>query len=285
MPGARQRPCGQKPPRAVGHVHSGRDHAGRAPTAPGRCTAHDGRGGWGRQPHTIRPVTASSESALALFAAGSRVLGLIVVGLLGAATLGLALAEHVDAWYAFRWSLDTAATVGGFPQPRTTAGQVIHVALIVVGVGTLFYALAIVAEFFAAGHLGEVLAGRRSQRMIDSLENHHIVCAYGRVGRSGRARPARRPLQLRGDRSPAAESPAGGEGGAAVHRGRRQRGRRPAALPGSGGPARSSCVPTPTRTTCSSPSPPASCARTSRSWPGPPPRTPRRSSPARAPIA
>ena len=85
-------------------------------------------------------------------------LGLSVVALLGLATVGLALAEHVGAWYAFRWSLDTAATVGGFPQPRTTGGQVIHVALIVVGVGTLFYALAIVAEFFAAGHLGEVLA-------------------------------------------------------------------------------------------------------------------------------
>jgi len=128
-------------------------------------------------------VTASSESALALFARRIALLGVIVVGLLAVAAIGLALFEDVGPWYAFRWSLDTAATVGGFPQPRTTGGQIIHVALIVVGVGTLFYALAIVAEFFAAGHLGEVLAGRRTQRMIDSLENHHIVCAYGRVGR------------------------------------------------------------------------------------------------------
>jgi voltage-gated potassium channel len=133
--------------------------------------------------HTIRLVTASSESALALFARRIALLGLIVAGLLAASTVGLALSEDVGPWYAFRWSLDTAATVGGFPQPHTTGGQIIHVALIVVGVGTLFYALAIVAEFFAAGHLGEVLAGRRQQRMIDSFENHHIVCAYGRVGR------------------------------------------------------------------------------------------------------
>ena len=131
----------------------------------------------------MRPVTASSESALALFARRIVLLGLVVAGLLAAGTAGLVLSEHVGAWYAFRWSLDTAATVGGFPQPDTTAGQIIHVALIVVGVGTLFYALAIMAEFFAAGHLGDVLAGRRLQRMIDSLENHHIVCAFGRVGR------------------------------------------------------------------------------------------------------
>ena len=128
-------------------------------------------------------MTASSESALALFARRIVLLGLVVVALLAAGAVALALTEHVGVWYAFRWSLDTAATVGVIPEPHTTAGQVIHVALIVVGVGTLFYALAIVAEFFAAGHLGEVLAGRRQQRMIDSLENHHIVCAYGRVGR------------------------------------------------------------------------------------------------------
>ena len=137
----------------------------------------------GAAAHTIGPVTVSSESALAQFARRIVLLGLIVLGLLVAGAVALSLIEHVGVWYGFRWSLDTAATVGVFPEPHATAGQVIHLALIVVGVGTLFYALAIVAEFFAAGHLGEVLAGRRQQRMIDSLENHHIVCAYGRVGR------------------------------------------------------------------------------------------------------
>ena len=83
----------------------------------------------------------------------------------------------------FRWALDTAATVGGFPQPHTTAGQIIQVALIVLGVGTLFYALATVTEFFVAGHLGELLAARRTQKMIDSLTDHHIICGFGRVGR------------------------------------------------------------------------------------------------------
>ena len=51
------------------------------------------------------------------------------------------------------------------------------------GVGTLFYALATVVEFFVAGHLGDLLAARRKQRMIDSLTDHHIVCGFGRVGR------------------------------------------------------------------------------------------------------
>jgi voltage-gated potassium channel len=123
------------------------------------------------------------RSPLNLFVRRIALLGLIVAGLLALGTIGLALSEDVGPWYAFRWALDTAATVGGFPQPRTTAGQIIHVGLIVLGVGTLFYALATVAEFFAAGHLSELLAGRRMQKVIDALADHHIICAYGRVGR------------------------------------------------------------------------------------------------------
>ena len=102
--------------------------------------------------------------------------------LLAFGTLCLALTEKVGTWYAFQWALDTVSTVGGFPQPHTTAGQIVHVMLIVLGVGTLFYALAMTAEFFVAGHLGYLLVARRTQKMIDSLTDHHIVCGFGRVG-------------------------------------------------------------------------------------------------------
>jgi voltage-gated potassium channel len=118
-----------------------------------------------------------------IFARRIAVLGAIVVVLLGAATAVLGVSEGVGAWYAFRWALDTAATVGGFPQPETTIGQIVQVALVVLGVGTLFYALATVAELFVAGHLGDLLAARRMQRKIDLLTDHHIVCGFGRVGR------------------------------------------------------------------------------------------------------
>jgi voltage-gated potassium channel len=107
----------------------------------------------------------------------------LVAVLLGLGTLGLALTEGVGVWYAFRWALDTASTVGVFPQPHTAAGQIVSVGLIVLGVGTLFYALATVAEFFVAGHLGDLLAAQRMQKMIDSLIDHYIICGFGRVGR------------------------------------------------------------------------------------------------------
>jgi voltage-gated potassium channel len=126
---------------------------------------------------------ASAQRQLRVFVRRATLLGTIVAGLLLLATLALSIGEGVGVWYAFRWALDTAATVGGFPQPHTTFGQIVEVALVLVGIGTLFYALATVTEFFVAGHLGEVLAVRRRQRMIDSLEDHHIICGFGRVGR------------------------------------------------------------------------------------------------------
>ncbi len=118
-----------------------------------------------------------------MFARRITLLGAMVAGLLALGTIGLAVTESVGPWYAFRWSLDTIATVGGFRQPHTTAGQIVDVGLIVLGVGTLFYALATVVDFFVAGHLGDLLAARRTQKMIDSIHHHHIICGFGRVGR------------------------------------------------------------------------------------------------------
>jgi voltage-gated potassium channel len=134
-----------------------------------------------------RDGRAKSRSAthpqLRLLARRVAVLGAIVAGFLGLGTVGLLLAEGVGGWYAFRWALDTAATVGGFPQPHTLTGQIIHVLLIVLGVGTLFYGLATLTELIVGGHLGDVLAAGRTRRMIDSFTDHHIICSFGRVGR------------------------------------------------------------------------------------------------------
>ena len=59
------------------------------------------------------------------------------------------------------------------------------------GIGTLFYGLATVAEFFVSGQLSGLLEERRIQKMIDSYHDHYIVCGYGRVGRQVVTGPAR----------------------------------------------------------------------------------------------
>ena len=59
----------------------------------------------------------------------------------------------------------------------------LKVGLELLGIGTLFYGLATVAEFFVSGQLSGVLEERRIEKMIDSFTDHYIVCGFGRVGR------------------------------------------------------------------------------------------------------
>jgi voltage-gated potassium channel len=59
----------------------------------------------------------------------------------------------------------------------------VKVALIVLGVGTLFYGLVTVTEVFVSGHLAELLQERRAQKLIDATSDHYIICGFGRVGR------------------------------------------------------------------------------------------------------
>lgn len=103
--------------------------------------------------------------------------------LLAAGTAGYVLSEGASIGYGFVWALDTVATVGSIPDPESTAGQIVKVALIVFGVGTLFYALVTVTEFFVSGHLAGLLEERRTLRKIDSLKDHILICGFGRVGR------------------------------------------------------------------------------------------------------
>jgi voltage-gated potassium channel len=110
-------------------------------------------------------------------------LGVMIAALLVAGTIGFVVTAGEGPWDGFILALDTVATIGSIPPPRSTGAELVRVGLIVFGVGTLFYALVSVAEFFVAGHLGEILAERRTQKMIDSLSDHYIICGFGRVGR------------------------------------------------------------------------------------------------------
>ena len=110
-------------------------------------------------------------------------LGILVVCLLVAGSLGFVITEDTSVWGGFTWTLDTIATVGSVPAPASTGGQVLKALLIVLGVGTLYYALVSATEFFVAGHVTGLLDTHRRQRMVDEMSEHYLVCGFGRVGR------------------------------------------------------------------------------------------------------
>jgi voltage-gated potassium channel len=106
-----------------------------------------------------------------------------LIGLIIAGTIAFSITEGTSVAYGFLWTLDTVTTLGTIPDPHDSGGRVLVVALELLGIGTLFYALATVAEFFVSGQLSGLLDERRTKRVIDSYTDHFIICGFGRVGR------------------------------------------------------------------------------------------------------
>jgi voltage-gated potassium channel len=68
-----------------------------------------------------------------------------------------------------------------------TTGQLFTIALLLIGVSAVFAGIAIFAETLARGELTLILRSRRLHKQINQLSDHHIICAYGRVGRAAAA--------------------------------------------------------------------------------------------------
>jgi voltage-gated potassium channel len=130
-----------------------------------------------------RAPTTRVERDLRQFLRRLAFLGMAIVALVVAGAIGFSLTDGLTVWVGFLHALDIVATIGAYPPPKDVPGEIVRVLLIVLGVGTLFYALVTVTEFFVAGHVAQMLAGRRMQKMIDATSDHFIICGFGRVGR------------------------------------------------------------------------------------------------------
>jgi voltage-gated potassium channel len=105
---------------------------------------------------------------------------LTMLTLVGATVLSVA--EHVSWWHGIVWSIDIVATIGSLPHPSTVVGELIEIALISLGLGTLFYLLVTFVELFVAGHMTGLLEVWRMEREIQNLRDHYLICGFGRVG-------------------------------------------------------------------------------------------------------
>jgi voltage-gated potassium channel len=117
------------------------------------------------------------------FAARLGRLALGILALIIAGGVALSLVDDLSLGTGLVHALDIVATTGAYPPSGRPGADVVRVVLTVLGVGTLFYALVSVTELLVAGHVAELLAARRMQRVIDATSDHFIICGYGRVGR------------------------------------------------------------------------------------------------------
>ena len=106
---------------------------------------------------------------------------LLLVLLMG--TLGYALVEGWPLFDALYMTVITIATVG-FHEVRELSdpGRVLTMVLILAGVGALGFTFGTFVDFIVEGHLRGLLEGRRMQKTVEHLHEHHIVAGLGRVG-------------------------------------------------------------------------------------------------------
>lgn len=108
---------------------------------------------------------------------------LLVVVIAG--TVSFVWVEGLSFLDALYMTAITISTVG-FGEPPggfSSAGKGLAIALIVVGVGTVFYAATTAVEFGMEQFLGGTMQVRRERKRIDRMNKHIIICGYGRIGR------------------------------------------------------------------------------------------------------
>jgi voltage-gated potassium channel len=109
----------------------------------------------------------------------------ILAGLTVLGTLGYMAIESVAVLDALYMTVITISTVGfGEVIELSVAGQMLTVVIIVFGVGAALYTAATGLEIGLERFIGGEREQRRMTRKIESLQDHVILCGFGRVGRN-----------------------------------------------------------------------------------------------------
>jgi len=120
-----------------------------------------------------------------------RRLALISIAILTTLSVGTIGFVWIEGWHwfdAFYMTLSTITTVGYFEvHSLSRAGRIFNCFVIFFGVTTLFLAVGAVTQTVIELELNQFFGKRRTQKMIEKLKDHIIVCGYGRVGRGAAA--------------------------------------------------------------------------------------------------
>ena len=100
-------------------------------------------------------------------------------------TVGFTVIEGYPVFDAFYMTLITITTVGYDEiHPLSHAGRIFNSFLIFFGVTIMFFAIGAMTQTLIELELGAYFGKRRTRRMIQKLDQHFIICGYGRVGRN-----------------------------------------------------------------------------------------------------
>ncbi len=108
-------------------------------------------------------------------------LSITFIGIVGYSALGL---SPFDAVYQTVITISTVGYREVGDDIDSTAYQAFTLVIILAGVGTAFYTLGVLLETLVEGRLTDQLWRRRMERSIAGMEDHVIVCGWGRVGQT-----------------------------------------------------------------------------------------------------
>jgi voltage-gated potassium channel len=109
------------------------------------------------------------------------VLLLVIIVALG--TLAYETVEKLNILDALYATLNTVTTVGRGGERFTTAGEIVTIVIMVVGTVTLTLVIGLVTRALVEGQIRTMLGRKRMEKQIAKLENHVLICGYGRMGR------------------------------------------------------------------------------------------------------
>jgi voltage-gated potassium channel len=113
---------------------------------------------------------------------------LILVGIifsgLSIGTIGYVLIEGWSVFDSLYMTVITTATVGFLEvHELSTAGRVFTMFLIFFSVGTIAYAISNLTHYIASGEYRIYIKNYRQIKQLGRMENHVIICGFGRVGK------------------------------------------------------------------------------------------------------
>jgi voltage-gated potassium channel len=109
---------------------------------------------------------------------GGSLLAVLVLG-----SLGFVLLEGWNFFDALYMTVTTLTTVGyGEIHPLSRLGKAYNMVLILAGMGILLYLITSLARVVVEGQIREALGKRKLLKHIKKLQNHYIICGFGRIG-------------------------------------------------------------------------------------------------------
>jgi voltage-gated potassium channel len=108
----------------------------------------------------------------------------VVAAAIALGTIGFYFIEGFSLLDSVYLATETVTTVGyGDITPKTSSGRIFSIGFMLLGGGTVLYALTILVQAIVQAEILTAIGSTRKRREMEKLSGHFIICGAGRVGR------------------------------------------------------------------------------------------------------